>query len=462
MSPLGRREFLATGAAAMAGATWMSAADAEHLPLHELPNFCAHEHWGSFDAIGPATGGFRADAIPGATPTRRVDVLDLLLDPYFGGMLGATGFNARQAAKDAGHEEVHAWWRAAPAQVLETLRKPLQQQLLTGCFQCTSRGIEMLHGHALHDLKLGAWQAADRHIGESYGDIFGWYKHAMNQMRFSGLVRPMQPEYFLADFDTPEAREECAFTQPLVRVDPLLKMWQPEEARRVALGAALGVDPTDAAGWRAFIGALFDRAAAHGALGTKQLQAYARDLDFVPREDGEVVWRGALEPAQVRVFQDWVMNECFAQAEARGWLHQVHVGTHNLDDSTPLPLERTAKRFPKLPIIMIHCWPFVEEAGWLARQVNNLYIDSCWQPVLSPDFFGRSLDTWLEYVPLHKLMLSHDATSIEMAAGSALFTRELLGQALRKRRRALGGRKGEARVALALLHGNAASLYGGS
>jgi hypothetical protein len=61
---------------------------------------------------------------------------------------------------------------------------------------------------------------------------------------------------------------------------------------------------------------------------------------------------------------------------------------------------------------------------------------------------------WLGYVPMHKIMCAHDATSVEMAAGSALFARETLSREIAA---AGGGRD----TASALLHDNAARLYGG-
>jgi hypothetical protein len=201
------------------------------------------------------------------------------------------------------------------------------------------------------------------------------------------------------------------------------------------------IEPADAASWRTFLRNIFDRAAAQGALGIKQLQAYRRNLDYQPRADGDLRWSGQRTPAETTVFQDWVMHECCRLADERGWPHQVHVGTNNLPQSDPLPLGPLARRYPNMKIVMIHCWPYLREAGWLAKFHSNVYIDTCWQPVLNPAFFREGLAIWWNYVPHHKITCGHDSTTLEMACGSALFTREILAESLSERKLNMGAKR---------------------
>jgi len=114
-----------------------------------------------------------------------------------------------------------------------------------------------------------------------------------------------------------------------------------------------------------------------------------------------------------------------------------------------------------MKIVMLHCWPFFKEAAFLAKNKPNFYIDTCWLPVLSPNFFSEALDTYLTYVPYHKLMLDHDSTSVEMAAGSSLFTREILTEKLLEQQKKLKLNTEELRaIALDMLHNNSVKLYG--
>jgi predicted TIM-barrel fold metal-dependent hydrolase len=287
--------------------------------------------------------------------------------------------------------------------------------------------------------------------------LFDWYGTAMKQAGFSRLIRIVHPEYYVRP-----ASAADRVTETIMRVDPLLDLWRPDTPRRKDLVAMAQVDPQDAASWRQFLERIFALAERGGALGTKQLQGYRRSLRYEVRGDGEVRrWTGDLTPDEVTVFQDWVMHECSKLAHERGWPHQVHVGTHNLSQSSPLPLELLGRRYPRMKIVMIHCWPFFAEAGWLAKQLPNLYIDTCWLPVLNPSFFRQAMEQWWNYVPLHKITCGHDSTTVEMATGSSLYTREILaelgGEQLRRHNltrtevlSAIGG----------FLHGNAEALYG--
>ena len=166
---------------------------------------------------------------------------------------------------------------------------------------------------------------------------------------------------------------------------------------------------------------------------------------------------GDLNGDEVRVFGVWVMHECCKRANDRGWPHQVHVGTHNLPDSNPLPLQHIARRYPRQKIVMLHCWPWVDESGYLAKYFSNIHIDTCWQPILNPAFLRRSLGQWLNYVPSSKIMMGNDATSIEMAIGASHFSRRILAEVFESVGVAKGQRR---RIAGEFLHNNAVRMYG--
>jgi len=424
-----------------------------------IPIFCAHEHWGSIDAMGMSEYGFRADCEAGAVPRRDVSVWDIVLDPYFGGWIWTAGHDVTALARKSQHEDPFQWWHNAPQAMLDSMSPVIREQQLTGGFQCLRRGILALHQADIGTDDLQAWKKADAGVTAAYADIFRWYREAMKRVHFSDLIRPIHPEFF---YDRqPKADEEEAFTKTLLRVDPLLTLWPAQCPRRDRLAALTRVEPRDAASWRAFITALFDHAAKKGNLGIKQLQAYSRDLDYMPRTDAETRFSGDLTPAERRCFEDWVMHECCKQAHERHWPHQVHVGTHNLPRSSPLPLGALATRYPNMRLVLLHCWPYVEEAAHLAKLRPQVYLDACWQVILNPAFLERSLDAWLGYVPATKIMCSQDATSVEMAAGASVLVRETLSRALATRR-SQGVAEGPALLALAgdILHNNAERVYG--
>jgi len=417
----------------------------------ELPNFCSHEHWGSIRSIGSVPEGFRADVECGATPTRATGLLDLIVDPYSRGWYTSGGANLDAVIASAETEP----WNA-----FQKLRPVLRQHQTVGVYQCLRRGIQRLHNADLNLLSTEpAFAKLNGAIASKYVSPFSWYREAMKQARFSELIRIVHPEFYVRGWDSASGADERSFTRTIMRIDPFLDLWRSESPRRSGLAAIAGVEPADAVSWRAFLQRIFELAAQKGALGIKQLQAYRRPLDFQPRGDADVTWRGDLTPAQVTVFQDWVVHECCKLAADRGWVHQVHVGTNNIGQSFPLPLQDLARRYGRMKLVMIHCWPFLEQAGWLAKHVPNIYIDTCWQPILNPRFFEQAITMWWNYVPAHKITCGHDATSVEMAVGSSLFTREILSRVLTAGT-ALGlSRTDLLRIGAGYLHNNAVEIY---
>jgi len=107
---------------------------------------------------------------------------------------------------------------------------------------------------------------------------------------------------------------------------------------------------------------------------------------------------------------------------------------------------------------MLHCWPFLKESGWLAKYHANIFIDTCWMPVLNPHFLSEALREWIGYVPTHKIMCGQDSTSVEMAVGSSLFTREIVAEAVSSEPHVSTASK--ERTACAMLNANATAVYG--
>ncbi len=433
--------------------------------IYTIPNFCAHEHWGSIDAIGGGYvreyHGFYSDIYAGATPSASTSIWDLIFDPYFGGMMPDAGIDFDETIRSYGYSSQKLWWEANPKEALKGFESSVSPLLLNGTLQCILRGIEKLYDVKLLSFGLEEWLKADTLINSNYSEIFTWYQKAMKLANFSELIRPVQPEFYLMEHSTESKATELSFTHTILRVDPFLDFWNVENKRRDNLAKVAGVEPIDANRWRAFIQFYTDLAEKNHTAGIKSLQAYSRDLDFKFHKDEEVKFRGNLNHEEIKVFQDWIMNEFCRIANEKEWVHQIHVGTHNLKYSSPLPLEDLGKRYPRMKIVMLHCWPFTEEVALLAKNNSNFYIDNCWIPILSPAFCSQALDTYLNFVPYNKIMLSQDATSIEMAAGSSLFTREILEKKLLEQKSILNLTDEQLRIAaLDMLHNNAVRVYG--
>ncbi len=428
--------------------------------LEHIPSYCTHEHWGSLASFGMTPEGFRADVVRGAVPERRTGLFDLILDPYFNGWLAGAGLDIGAVARDAGVPSLHGAPSDDVARCWRALRAHASTFSMTGIYQALRLGLRSLYGADMALGSDGIVVQLDRKVGEAYFSLYSWYETAMKKARLIKPIRPVHPEFFWRFDDAGDRSGEARVFRPILRIDPLLELWPESCPRRDALAELTGADPADAASWRKFLGALMDRAEKYRCVGIKQLQAYSRNLDFRPVADSDVVFRGALSETERLAFGNWVVNECCKLANDRGWPHQIHTGTHNLPNSNPLPLAALAQRYRRMPLVLLHCWPYLTEAGWLAWQNPNVYLDGCWMPVINPAYLQEALVRWLGLMPRTKVMCGHDSTSVEMAVGSVQLVREAVGAYLGEAvARGVLDEGSANEAAHDLLHRNAERLY---
>jgi predicted TIM-barrel fold metal-dependent hydrolase len=113
------------------------------------------------------------------------------------------------------------------------------------------------------------------------------------------------------------------------------------------------------------------------------------------------------------------------------------------------------ERFRDTPFVLLHCYPFVREAGWLAHVYGNVWFDlSLTIPHVSRP--AEMLRQALELAPVSKLLYASDAARTpELYYLAATWWREALAEVLPDLLPA-----GEAEEAAELiLRGNALELY---
>jgi uncharacterized protein len=139
---------------------------------------------------------------------------------------------------------------------------------------------------------------------------------------------------------------------------------------------------------------------------------------------------------------------------------QVHVGFGDSDlfmpRADPGYLKPLIERFRETPFVLLHCYPFVREAGWLAHVYGNVFLDvSLTIPHVSRP--AEALREALELAPVSKLLYASDAARApELYYLAAKWWREALADVLSE---AL--EPGEAESAgRRILRENALALYG--
>ncbi|HET8750888.1 MAG TPA: amidohydrolase family protein [Gaiellaceae bacterium] len=113
---------------------------------------------------------------------------------------------------------------------------------------------------------------------------------------------------------------------------------------------------------------------------------------------------------------------------------QVHCGFGDSDlhlwRSDPSYLKPLVERFRETPFVLLHCYPYVREAGWLAHVYGNVWFDlSLTIPHVSQP--AQAIREALELAPVSKLLYASDAARTpELYYLAARWWRRALGEVL--------------------------------
>ncbi|MEV8631926.1 amidohydrolase family protein [Streptosporangium sp. NPDC051023] len=195
-----------------------------------------------------------------------------------------------------------------------------------------------------------------------------------------------------------------------------------EVVRLEAVAERVVADGTDAAGFAArFETALGERS--RTARGLKSIVAYRHGLDFDPRPptSNEVTaaagrWLRTVErTGTIRVDDPVLLRHLIWKGIERGLPLQFHIGYGDPDvdlhRSDPLLLRGLIELAEPsgVPLLLLHCYPFHRNAGFLAQVYPNVYFDVG----LGVNYTGaRSVAVVaesLELAPFAKILFSSDA-----------------------------------------------------
>jgi hypothetical protein len=186
------------------------------------------------------------------------------------------------------------------------------------------------------------------------------------------------------------------------------------------------------------------------------------------RDDGFVglktiaAYRGGLDPdAPGTGIRDFVVAALEANARSGAPLPvQVHCGFGDSDLHLPRAdpgyLKPLVERFAETPFILLHCYPFVREAGWMAHVYGNVFLDvSLTIPHVSRP--AEMIRQALELAPVSKLLYASDAARTpELYYLAAKWWREALAEVLGE----VAARDEAEAAGRRILRENALELYG--
>ncbi|MDP9251208.1 MAG: amidohydrolase family protein [Chloroflexota bacterium] len=168
-----------------------------------------------------------------------------------------------------------------------------------------------------------------------------------------------------------------------------------------------------------------DRALSAGAIGFKSIAAYRAGLDLPEPSASQVAgaFRRSDQEGQARRLDDPVLVAhvvwtAARLAAGRGVPLQLHVGFG--DEDVHLPgvdpaLLRALFRAPSTegcPIILLHCYPFVDQAAYLASVYPQVHVDlSLTIPLVGGAGAERAIRSALALCPTTKLLAASDGHS---------------------------------------------------
>lgn len=409
----------------------------------------AHEHISSLASFGAADDlFFPADEIPQLEPCRSTYLNDLLLSPYYAGPLFAAGY---QPGDDyLGQKEPFLQW-------FERIGPSLAFTQNLGTYRTLSVAFEALYGCALGDA-ASAWRL-NQQIESNYSNYPAWYQSVMQRSNTKQMIKPVHPQYFR---DAPEGFE-TPYVKPIARIDSLLGLIHDNRLDFTCLQRAIGIIPQKLDDCIESVDRFFSLIQ-NRAVGIKQLQAYRRPLHTAAPTYPEA--RQAFPEALVhggeaaRIVQDYLHRCILEKAEQRSLPYQIHTGMTNLKNSNPAELEPLMQQYPHIRFVLLHCYPYLSEAVYLARTYPNCFIDTSWLAIQGDRILENALTQYLSMVSLNKVTLSIDATSLEEYYGGVEISRTILarvlGRAVQQKELTAAGAE---LAAQSLLHTNAGALY---
>ena len=146
--------------------------------------------------------------------------------------------------------------------------------------------------------------------------------------------------------------------------------------------------------------------------------AYVRTLQFdnVPADRAARAFgkkRPELSPQEIKDFQDFIMWHLVELSGRYDLPYQIHTGDGRIQGSSPMLLVDLIEANPKTKFVLMHGgFPWVDETGAIAFEemthAKNVWLDSCWLPILSYSMAKRAFHEWLDLVPSDRILWGSD------------------------------------------------------
>ena len=165
---------------------------------------------------------------------------------------------------------------------------------------------------------------------------------------------------------------------------------------------------------------------ATGAAALKTIAAYRSGLDLPPPDFQEAAsayrrWRRTTGRLEAPELVSWFLAEALDVLRTDPRPLQVHTGIGDADlslrraDPALLgPLLRDSRN-GSIPVVALHCYPFVRQASWLASVHANAFVDLSLALTLAPHRGADLVLEALDLAPVSKVLVATDAMKLPQA-----------------------------------------------
>ena len=234
------------------------------------------------------------------------------------------------------------------------------------------------------------------------------------------------------------------------------------------------------ANWDEFVRS-FDRGVVRaiqdeGFLGLKSIIAYRTGLEIDVAHESDAAGQAGLDMALAnpdammasKALRDHLLLRAFRLAVDLDVPFQIHTGIGDrdivLERCNPAPLNTVLKREPyrNARVILIHTYPYVAEASWMAAALPNVWMDLSEGVPFAVAAVDRIFATALELAPVNRILYGSDAfAGPEQIWLGAKIAKAALGRVFTSLYQRDLVTEEEARdAARAIMAGNARALYG--
>jgi uncharacterized protein len=327
--------------------------------------------------------------------------------------------------------------------------------------------------YGINEINDSTWAELNERI--MAGHKPGHYRKVLHEMAGIDVIILDQnvraDPYIHSDFVKPEVRPRVALVK---RFDDTFIRLTPDSLGMIEQDWGQRVDDLDE-----LLSALdgqFDWMESTGVyVGVKCAMAYNRIVRYedVSREQAEKIFyriRGGEQVSETerRPFEDFMLNEVVRRTGKRGLVMQVHAGIlaggeANVHRTNVIHMNSLFARHSGTRFAVFHgSFPYMGELASIAKNFPNVYIDNCWMPIISPSQTKEWMHSWIETVPLNKLMgYGGDYNFPDGSYGHSLVARDILAQVLTEKVREGYFSEQEASwAAHRILRQNAVDLFG--